>query len=189
MGLSSGCFSQPQEILRGHSSRHFAPSEISCALLHNRFLSIPHKSVKGKSLATFPRGCGRGLVTTAFPLGAPYELSEHKERRLTTCCLWLYLSLRLCLFHSLDCLVQPTAHRLLDFEVVTRALKAVHCISAVVQRNVVTWHCPPQSGQLSQAAKQTNAELLVIGRRQVGGHLGASGYGIIRESHIPVLSA
>ncbi len=43
---------------------------------------------------------------------------------------------------------------------------------------------------LNRAAKQTQADLLVIGHMPSGGHLGAngSGYAIIRESHIPVLS-
>jgi nucleotide-binding universal stress UspA family protein len=44
---------------------------------------------------------------------------------------------------------------------------------------------------LNQIAKQTNADLLIIGRMPSGGHLGANstGHAIIRESHIPVLSA
>ncbi len=43
---------------------------------------------------------------------------------------------------------------------------------------------------LAQVAKQTNADLLVIGRVPPGGHLGAdsNSYSIIRESHVPVLS-
>jgi len=43
---------------------------------------------------------------------------------------------------------------------------------------------------LNRAAKETNADLLVIGHMPSGGHLGAngSGYAIIRESHIPGLS-
>jgi len=43
---------------------------------------------------------------------------------------------------------------------------------------------------LSRAAEQTKGDLLVIGHMPSGGHLGAngSGYAIIRESHIPVLS-
>jgi nucleotide-binding universal stress UspA family protein len=41
---------------------------------------------------------------------------------------------------------------------------------------------------LSQIAKQMNADLLVIGRRPSHGRLRASGYAIICESRIPVLS-
>ena len=43
---------------------------------------------------------------------------------------------------------------------------------------------------LSQAAKQTKADVLVIGHKPLRGHLGdnGNGYGIIRESTIPVLS-
>jgi len=43
---------------------------------------------------------------------------------------------------------------------------------------------------LNQAAEQSKADLLVIGHFPSGGHLGenGSGYAIIRESHIPVLS-
>jgi nucleotide-binding universal stress UspA family protein len=43
---------------------------------------------------------------------------------------------------------------------------------------------------LNQAAERAKADLLVIGHMPSGGHLGAngSGYAIIRESHIPVLS-
>jgi nucleotide-binding universal stress UspA family protein len=43
---------------------------------------------------------------------------------------------------------------------------------------------------LNRAAEQTKGDLLVIGHMPSGGHLGAngSGYAIIRESHIPVLS-
>ena len=43
---------------------------------------------------------------------------------------------------------------------------------------------------LNQAAEQTKADVLVIGHSPVRGHLGdnGNGYGIIRESHIPVLS-
>jgi nucleotide-binding universal stress UspA family protein len=43
---------------------------------------------------------------------------------------------------------------------------------------------------LNRAAEETKADLLVIGHMPSGGHLGAngSGYAIIRESHIPVLS-
>ena len=43
---------------------------------------------------------------------------------------------------------------------------------------------------LNRAAAQTKADLLVIGHLPSGGHLGenGSGYGIIRQSHIPVLS-
>jgi nucleotide-binding universal stress UspA family protein len=43
---------------------------------------------------------------------------------------------------------------------------------------------------LGRASKETKADLLVIGHLPSGGHLGAngSGYAIIRESHIPVLS-
>jgi nucleotide-binding universal stress UspA family protein len=41
--------------------------------------------------------------------------------------------------------------------------------------------------QLSNAAKQTSADVLIIGRPS-SGRLRATGYGIIRESHIPVLS-
>jgi nucleotide-binding universal stress UspA family protein len=44
--------------------------------------------------------------------------------------------------------------------------------------------------QLNRAAERTKSDLLVIGHIPPGGHLGAngSGYAIIRESHIPVLS-
>jgi nucleotide-binding universal stress UspA family protein len=44
--------------------------------------------------------------------------------------------------------------------------------------------------QLNRAARQSKGDLLVIGHMPSGGHLGAngSGYSIIRESHIPVLS-
>jgi nucleotide-binding universal stress UspA family protein len=43
---------------------------------------------------------------------------------------------------------------------------------------------------LNKAAGQTKADVLVIGHNPVRGHLGdnGNGYGIIRESHIPVLS-
>ena len=43
---------------------------------------------------------------------------------------------------------------------------------------------------LNRAAEQSKGDLLVIGHFSPGGHWGAnrSGYGIIRESHIPVLS-
>jgi len=43
---------------------------------------------------------------------------------------------------------------------------------------------------LHRAAEETKADLLVIGHMPSGGHLGAngSGYAIIRELHIPVLS-
>jgi nucleotide-binding universal stress UspA family protein len=43
---------------------------------------------------------------------------------------------------------------------------------------------------LNQQAKQTKADVLVIGHKPLRGHLGdnGNGYGIIRESHIPVLS-
>ena len=43
---------------------------------------------------------------------------------------------------------------------------------------------------LNRAAEQTKADILVIGHMPSGGHLGAngSGYAIIRESHVPVLS-
>ncbi len=43
---------------------------------------------------------------------------------------------------------------------------------------------------LNRAAEETKADLLVIGHMPSGGHLGenGSGYAIIRESHIPVLS-
>jgi nucleotide-binding universal stress UspA family protein len=43
---------------------------------------------------------------------------------------------------------------------------------------------------LSQVAKQTKADLLVIGHTPSRGHLGANGngYSIIRDAHIPVLS-
>ena len=43
---------------------------------------------------------------------------------------------------------------------------------------------------LNRAAEKANGDLLIIGHMPSGGHLGAngSGYGIIRESHIPVLS-
>ena len=43
---------------------------------------------------------------------------------------------------------------------------------------------------LNQAAEQAKGDLLVIGHLPSGGHLGenGSGYAIIRESHIPVLS-
>jgi len=43
---------------------------------------------------------------------------------------------------------------------------------------------------LNRAAEQANSDVLVIGHLPPGGHLGenGSGYAIIRESHIPVLS-
>jgi nucleotide-binding universal stress UspA family protein len=43
---------------------------------------------------------------------------------------------------------------------------------------------------LNRAAAQTKADVLVIGHLPSGGHLGENGggYGIIRQSHIPVLS-
>jgi len=43
---------------------------------------------------------------------------------------------------------------------------------------------------LNRAAEQTKADVLVIGHSPVRGHLGdnSNGYGIIRESHFPVLS-
>jgi nucleotide-binding universal stress UspA family protein len=41
---------------------------------------------------------------------------------------------------------------------------------------------------LSETTKKIGADLLVIGRRSGGGHLGGTGYSIIRDSHIPVLS-
>ncbi len=43
---------------------------------------------------------------------------------------------------------------------------------------------------LNRAAEQAKSDLLVIGHMPSGGHLGAngSGYAIIREAHIPVLS-
>jgi nucleotide-binding universal stress UspA family protein len=39
-----------------------------------------------------------------------------------------------------------------------------------------------------QAAKETNADLMVVGSRSLGGRVGNTAYGIIRESPIPVLS-
>jgi nucleotide-binding universal stress UspA family protein len=41
---------------------------------------------------------------------------------------------------------------------------------------------------LSQTAKKINADVLVIGRHSSGGHLGGTGYSILRDSHTPVLS-
>jgi nucleotide-binding universal stress UspA family protein len=41
---------------------------------------------------------------------------------------------------------------------------------------------------MSQAAKETKADLLVVGCRSPDRRLGTSAYGIIRESHVPVLS-
>ena len=43
---------------------------------------------------------------------------------------------------------------------------------------------------LNRAAERARSDLLVIGHMPSGGHLGenGSGYAIIRESHIPVLS-
>jgi nucleotide-binding universal stress UspA family protein len=41
---------------------------------------------------------------------------------------------------------------------------------------------------LSQAAKQTSADLLVTGCYPYGGHLGTHGYGIICAVQIPVLN-
>ena len=43
---------------------------------------------------------------------------------------------------------------------------------------------------LNRAAERARSDLLVIGHIPSGGHLGenGSGYAIIRESHIPVLS-
>jgi nucleotide-binding universal stress UspA family protein len=45
-------------------------------------------------------------------------------------------------------------------------------------------------GALNRATAQTKADVLIIGHLPSGGHLGenGSGYGIIRQSHIPVLS-
>ncbi len=45
---------------------------------------------------------------------------------------------------------------------------------------------PPKA--IAQAAKDSRADLLVVGRKSPGKHLGGTAYGIIRESHIPVLS-
>lgn len=45
---------------------------------------------------------------------------------------------------------------------------------------------PPKA--IAQAAKNSKADLLIVGRRAPGKHLGGTAYGIIRESHIPVLS-
>jgi nucleotide-binding universal stress UspA family protein len=44
--------------------------------------------------------------------------------------------------------------------------------------------------QLNRAAERTKADVLVVGHNPLRGHLGdnGNGYGIIRESHIPVLS-
>lgn len=41
---------------------------------------------------------------------------------------------------------------------------------------------------ITQAAKETKADLLVVGCRSLGGRLGSSAYGIIRESPVSVLS-
>jgi nucleotide-binding universal stress UspA family protein len=41
---------------------------------------------------------------------------------------------------------------------------------------------------LREAAERTKADLLVIGRKTSGGHIGANGYAILRESPVPVLS-
>jgi nucleotide-binding universal stress UspA family protein len=41
---------------------------------------------------------------------------------------------------------------------------------------------------ISEAANKTNADLLIVRCRSRGARLGTHGYGIIRESHIPVLS-
>jgi nucleotide-binding universal stress UspA family protein len=41
---------------------------------------------------------------------------------------------------------------------------------------------------MSQAAKHTRGDLIVLGCRCIGGRLGTTAYGIIRESRIPVLS-
>jgi nucleotide-binding universal stress UspA family protein len=44
--------------------------------------------------------------------------------------------------------------------------------------------------RLNHAAEQSNSDLLVLGRKPPGGHLGdnGSGYAIIRDAQIPVLS-
>jgi nucleotide-binding universal stress UspA family protein len=42
------------------------------------------------------------------------------------------------------------------------------------------------SNQLNQAARNLKADLLVVGRNP--SYLGGTGYGIIRESNVPVLS-
>jgi nucleotide-binding universal stress UspA family protein len=41
---------------------------------------------------------------------------------------------------------------------------------------------------MSQAAKETNADVIVAGFRPLGGRMGGTAYGIIRESPVPVLS-
>ena len=41
---------------------------------------------------------------------------------------------------------------------------------------------------LHQAAEKAQADLLIIGRKTSGGHIGANGYAILRESPVPVLS-
>ncbi len=41
---------------------------------------------------------------------------------------------------------------------------------------------------ISQAAKETNADLLVVGSRSLDQRFGNTGYGIVRESHLPVFS-
>lgn len=41
---------------------------------------------------------------------------------------------------------------------------------------------------MSQAAKETKADVIVVGARSRGGRMGSTGYGIIRESPVPVLN-
>jgi nucleotide-binding universal stress UspA family protein len=48
--------------------------------------------------------------------------------------------------------------------------------------------CGDVAKVISQAAKETKADLIVVGARSHGGRFGTTSYGIIRESHLPVLN-
>jgi nucleotide-binding universal stress UspA family protein len=48
--------------------------------------------------------------------------------------------------------------------------------------------CGDVAKVMSQAAKETRADLIVVGARSHGGRFGTTSYGIIRESHLPVLN-
>jgi nucleotide-binding universal stress UspA family protein len=41
---------------------------------------------------------------------------------------------------------------------------------------------------MSQVAKEIKADVIIIGTRSRGGRMGSTGYGIIRESPVPVLN-
>ncbi len=41
---------------------------------------------------------------------------------------------------------------------------------------------------MGQAAKETKADLIVVGSRSIAGRFGDTAYGIIRESPVPVVS-